>query len=83
METGRGGWSTAAKNSPVLKRVCTCCEMKFSGLQGMAPVFNFHCLLSPVESNISSTKKLACCGPVQKCAGTGGALRDQSVLYLS
>lgn len=58
--------------------------MKFSGLQDMAPVSDFHCLVSPVQSNVSnSTNKPAPCSPEQKCGEAGGALRDQSVLYLS
>lgn len=58
--------------------------MKFSGLQDMAPVSSFHCLVSPVQSDISNnTNKPAPCGPEQKCAEAGGAPRDQSVLYLS
>lgn len=74
----------SSKNSPVLKSICACCEMKFSGLQDMAPLSNFHCLLSPVQPNISNSRnKTAPCGPVQKCAEAGAAPRDQSVLYLS
>lgn len=80
---GRGGWSNSSRNSPVLRSICACCEMKFSGLQDMAPVSSFHCLLSPVQLNISnSTNKPAPCGPKQKWAEAGGALRDQSVLCL-